>query len=547
MDMWTQTYDPLDMLWGSAVIALVPIVFYFVALTKLNLKGHIAGTLTALIAAAIAILFYGMPWTMALAAAIQGFAFGLWPIAWIIIGAVFLYKMTVKTGQFDIIRDSIVSITSDQRLQLLLIGFSFGAFLEGAAGFGAPVAITAALLAGLGFKPLYAAGLCLIANTAPVAFGAMGIPILVGGSVGGVDPFLVGAEAGRVLTLVTLLIPFWVVGIMDGWRGIKETWPAALVAAVSFAFGVLVSSNLIGYELPAILGSLFSLISMTLFLKVWRPKRIFRFDGQEPEQAAHRYSAGAVFRAWLPFIILTLVVILWNLPFFKALFAKDGALAWSTIRFSIPYLDELVVRTPPITPVPAPYPAVFTLNLIQATGTAILVAALLAMLVQRTSVKLGVTTFIEVVNDLKKPIWTIGAVVAFAYLCNYSGLSSTLALALSHSGQAFTFFSPVLGWLGVFLTGSDTTSNALFSGLQAVTAQQVGVSEILLVAANTTGGTIGKMISPQSIAVATAAVGLIGRDGELFRFTLKHSVLLVALVGLLTTIQAYLLPGTIPS
>ncbi|MEA4836770.1 MAG: lactate permease LctP family transporter [Rhodospirillaceae bacterium] len=547
MNSWTQIYEPLGSVGVSTLVALIPIIFYAAALTVLNLKGHIAGTLTMLIAATIAILVYGMPWTMTLAAALQGFAFGLWPIAWIITGAVFLYRMTVKTGQFDIIRDSIVSITSDQRLQLLLIGFSFGAFLEGAAGFGAPVAITTALLAGLGFNPLYAAGLCLIANTAPVAFGGMGISVLVGGAVGGVDPFLVGAQSGRVLAPMILLVPFWLVFIMDGWRGVKETWPAVLVAASSFTLGVVLTSNLIGFELPAILGSLSSLVSMTLFLKFWQPKRIFRFDGQQPAKDSHHHSPGKIFWAWLPFIILTLVMILWNMPFFKALFAEGGALAWSTIRFSMPYLDGLAVRTPPITPTPTPYPAIYSLNLIQGTGTAIMTAAILAMILQRTGPKLGATTFIEVTLDLKKPVWTIGMVVALAYICNYSGLTSTLALAMAHTGPAATFFSPILGALGVFLTGSDTASNALFCGLQAVTAQQVGVSDILLVAANNTGGTAGKMISPQSIAIAAAAAGLVGREGSLFRFTLKHSFLCMVVIGALTTIQAYLLPGTIPS
>ena len=547
MDSWTQIYEPLGTVGVSTLVALIPIVFYAVALTALNMKGHVAGTLTTLIAAAIAILVYGMPWTMTLAAALQGFAFGLWPIAWIITGAVFIYRMTVKTGQFDVIRDSIVSITSDQRLQLLLIGFSFGAFLEGAAGFGAPVAITTALLAGLGFNPLYAAGLCLIANTAPVAFGGMGISVLVGGAVGGVDSFLVGAQSGRVLAPLIFLVPFWLVFIMDGWRGVKETWPAVLVAAASFTLGVVLTSNLIGFELPAILGSLSSLISMTLFLKFWQPKRIFRFDAGQPAGDAPRHSAGKIFWAWLPFIVLTLVMILWNMPFFKALFAEGGALAWSTIRFSVPYLDGLAVRTPPITPAPAPYPAIYSLNLIQGTGTAIMAAAILAMTLQRTGPKLGLVTFAEVIRDLRKPVWTIGMVVALAYICNYSGLSSTLALAMAHTGQAATFFSPILGALGVFLTGSDTASNALFCGLQSVTAQQVGVSDILLVAANNTGGTAGKMISPQSIAIAAAAAGLVGREGSLLRFTLKHSLLCMTLIGVLTTIQAYLLPGTIPS
>jgi L-lactate transport len=545
---WTQVYDPLGTLWLSALVAAIPIIFFFIALTAFNLKGHVAGTLTALLAVAIAVAVYGMPFPQAIAALAEGFAFGLWPIAWIVIGAVFLFKLTVKTGQFEIIRSSIVSVTSDQRLQALLIAFSFGAFLEGAAGFGAPVAITAALLVGLGFKPLNAAGLCLIANTAPVAFGAMGIPILVAASVSGVDAFKVGAEAGRVLSVLILFVPFWIVAIMDGWRGVKETFPAALVAGVSFVVGMAISSNFIGPELPAIIGAVLSMACLTLFLKVWRPKRIFRFvdDGQGPNDA-RRYAAGEVLAAWLPFIILTVVVTAWNLPFFKALTSAGGRLAGANLTFAWPYLDQLVMRAPPVAPTPTPYPALFSLNFLSATGTAILFAAVLSLVfAKRGAVKIGVGAFFEVLNDLKKPIWTIGAVVAFGYVCNYSGMSTTLALLLSRTGDLFTFLSPIVGWIGVFLTGSDTSSNALFCGLQAITAHQIGVPDVVLVAANSTGGTIGKMISPQSIAVATAAVGLVGYEGSLFRFTLKHSLLMVVVVGLLTALQAHVLTGTIP-
>ncbi|PKU22442.1 lactate permease LctP family transporter [Telmatospirillum siberiense] len=546
MQTWTQVYDPLGNLWLSSLVAALPIIFFFLALTVFKMKGHVAGTVTVVIALLVAVLFYHMPVTTALAAVGDGFCFGLWPIAWIIIAAVFLYKLTVKTGQFEIIRSSIVSVTEDQRLQMLLIGFSFGAFLEGAAGFGAPVAITSALLVGMGFEPIYAAGLCLIANTAPVAFGAMGIPILVGAQVAGVDAFRMGAEAGRVLAVLTLLVPFWVIFIMDGWKGVKETWPAVLVAAVTFDVGQLLASNYIGFELPAILGSIFSLIGTAIFLKFWKPKNIFRFKHSKAAGENKTYTGGQIFMAWSPYIILTLSVVLWNLPFFKVLFAKGGALYETTITFAVPYLDKMVLKAPPIAKVLTAYPASFSLNLVSATGTAILVAAVVSMMVVRAKVSMGVSTFFEVLNDLKKPIWTIGSVVAFAYVCNYSGLSSTLALMFAESGSAFTFFSPVLGWVGVFLTGSDTSANALFCALQGATAQQIGVSDILLVAANTTGGTIGKMISPQSIAVACAAVGMVGRESELFKFTLKSSLFFVIIVGILTTIQGYLLPGTIP-
>jgi L-lactate permease len=546
MQTWTQVYDPLGSLWLSSLVAALPIIFFFLALTIFKMKGHVAGTITVVIATLIAVFFYHMPIVTALAAVADGFCFGLWPIAWIIIAAVFLYKLTVKTGQFEIIRSSIVSVTEDQRLQMLLIGFSFGAFLEGAAGFGAPVAITSALLVGLGFNPIYAAGLCLIANTAPVAFGAMGIPILVAGQVAGVDAFRVGAEAGRVLAVMTLLVPFWVVGIMDGWKGIKETWPAILVAAITFDIGQLLASNFIGFELPAILGSIFSLVGTAVFLKFWKPKNIFRFKDDKQVKSTKTYTSGEVFMAWSPYIILTLSVVLWNLPFFKVLFAKGGALFETTFTFAVPYLDKMVIKVPPIAHAATAYPASFSLNLVSATGTAILAAAIVSLVLIRAKVSLGVSTFFEVLNDLKKPIWTIGSVVAFAYVCNYSGLSSTLALMFAESGNSFTFFSPILGWVGVFLTGSDTSSNALFCALQGATASQINVSDILLVAANTTGGTIGKMISPQSIAVACAAVGMVGGESELFKFTLKSSLIFVVLVGIITTLQAYVLQFTIP-
>ena len=548
MQVWTQAYDPLGSLWLSALVALIPIIFFFVALTTFNLKAHVAGPITAGIAVVIAVAVYGMPAPQAAAALANGFAFGLWPIAWIVIAAVFLFKLTVKTGQFEIIRGSIASVTSDHRLQALLIAFSFGAFLEGAAGFGAPVAITAALLVGLGFEPLYAAGLCLIANTAPVAFGAMGIPILVGASVAGLDPFKVGAEAGRVLSILILLVPFWIVAIMDGWRGVKETFPAALVAAVSFVAGMALTANFVGPELPAIIGSIASLACLTLFLKVWRPKRVFRFaNAGPPPRPTQRYGAGQIFAAWLPFVILTLAVTAWNSPAFKALVGKGGALAGTNVTFAWPYLDKLVLRAPPVAPTPTAYDATFSLNLLSATGTAILAAAVLSLLLaRRGGVRVAVAAFIEVLDELKKPILTIGAVVAFAYVCNYSGMSTTVALLLARSGRVFVFLSPVVGWIGVFLTGSDTSSNALFCGLQALTAQQIGIPDVVLVAANSTGGTIGKMISPQSIAVAAAAVGLVGQEGALFRFTLKHSALLVAIVGLMTAAQTYMFPATIP-
>ena len=552
MQPWEQLYDPAGNLWLSSLIALLPIAFFFVALAVLRMKGWIAGTITVAIALAVALLFYRMPVAQALGAAGFGFLYGLWPIAWIIIGAVFLYKIAVKTGQFAIIRASILSVTEDQRLQMLMVGFAFGAFLEGAAGFGAPVAITAALLVGLGFKPLYAAGLCLIVNTAPVAFGAMGIPIIVAGQVTGLDAFEIGQMAGRQLPFLTIIVLFWIMAIMDGWRGIKETWPAVLIAGGSFAIAQYLTSNFIGPELPDITASLASLVCLTLFLRRWQPKRIFRFeteasaDAAAQAAAAPRYSAGQIAKAWSPFLILTAMVTLWSIKPFKALFAAGGPLESWVLKLPVPGLDQLVQKMPPIVNAPTAYEAVYKFDAFSATGTAIMLAAVIAIIYLRMPVRAAVRTFGETVNELKMPIYSIGMVLAFAFIANYSGLSATLALALAHTGKAFTFFSPFLGWLGVFLTGSDTSSNALFSALQATTAQQIGVSEVLLVAANTTGGVTGKMISPQSIAIACAAVGLAGKESDLFRFTVKHSLIFTVMVGLITTAQAYWLTWMIP-
>lgn len=557
METWTQVYAPLGSLGLSALVASLPIIFFFIALAVLRMKGHVAGTITVAIALAIAVLVYQMPVDMAFAAAGYGFLYGLWPIAWIIVCSVFLYKVTVKTGQFDIIRASVLSITEDQRLQMLLVGFSFGAFLEGAAGFGAPVAITAALLVGLGFNPLYAAGLCLIANTAPVAFGAMGIPILVAGKVTGIDPFLIGKMAGHQLPLLSVIVPFWLVFMMDGFRGVRQTWPAILVAGGSFAVTQFFTASYVGPELPDITSALVSLICLTLFLKVWHPKENFRFanDGSTKGVCVARtgksgstlgFTGGQVFKAWSPFIILTAMVTVWSLKPFKMLFDKGGALAGLVFKWEVPHLHNLVIKAAPIVASAKPYEAIYKLDILSATGTAILISALISIALLRMKPAEAARTFAEVVLELKRPIYSIGMVLAFAFVANYSGLSSTLALVLAGTGALFPFFSPFLGWLGVFLTGSDTSSNALFCSLQATTAHQIGVSDTLLVAANTTGGVTGKMISPQSIAVACAAVGLVGKESDLFRFTVKHSLMFATMVGIITYIQAYYLTGMIP-
>lgn len=570
MQVWNQVYLPLGGVGWSALAAGAPIILFFVSLAVLRLKGHVAGALTLTLALVIAIAVYGMPAERAFASAAYGFAYGLWPIAWIIVTAVFLYKIVVKSGQFDVIRSSIVALTDDQRLQMLLIGFSFGAFLEGAAGFGAPVAITAALLVGLGFNPLYAAGLCLIADTAPVAFGALGIPVIVAGQVSGLDPMAVGAMAGRQLPFLSFFLPFWLVFVMDGVKGVRETWPAALVAGGSFALVQFFTSNYIGPELPDVTSALASLVALASFLKVWRPLRAREAaraqrlvsagggalalggmpgglggaratGGREPSP----YSFAQIARAWSPFVVLTVMVTIWSMKPFKALFAKGGALAFTTLQFHVAHLDKLTQKMAPVVAHPTPVPAVFNWDLLAATGTAILLSAIVSMAILNVPARTGVRTFFEVLKDLKRPVLSIGLVLAFAFVENYSGMSTTLALLLAGTGAAFPFFSPLLGWIGVFLTGSDTSSNALFCSLQATTAQQIGVPSTLLVAANTTGGVAGKMISPQSIAVACAAVGLVGHEADLFRFTLRHSLFFALVVGVMTCVQAYWLTGMI--
>ncbi len=543
METWIQNYTAVGgSLYLTAAAALLPIVFFFAALTVLKLKGYVAGFFTLLISILVAIFAFGMPAGMALSSAAYGFAYGLWPIAWIIVTAVYLYKITVKTGQFDIIRSSVISITEDQRLQMILVGFSFGAFLEGAAGFGAPVAITAALLVGLGFNPLYAAGLCLIANTAPVAFGAMGIPIIVAGQVSGLDAYHIGQVAGRQLPILSVIVPFWLIAMMDGMRGIKQTWPAVLVAGVSFAITQFLTANFIGPELPDVTSALVSLICLSLFLKKWQPSEIFTFQGMKQPEArkASEYSTGQIVKAWSPFAILTVFVSLWTMKPLKTFLDS-----FSLIEIKWPGLHNLVMKAAPVVKDPTPYAAVYKLNLLSAVGTSILLASIVTIILLKMKPAEAVKTFFETLHELRFSILSIGLVLGFAFVANYSGLSSTLALVLAGTGAAFPFFSPFLGWLGVFLTGSDTSANALFGSLQASTAHQVGISPELAVAANTTGGVTGKMISPQSIAIACAAVGLAGKESDLFRFTVKHSLIFCTFVGILTTLQAYVLPWTL--
>ncbi|WP_120976337.1 L-lactate permease [Helicobacter pylori] len=541
-----QVYDPLGHIWLSALVALSPIALFFISLIVFKLKGYSAGFLSLVLSIIIALFVYKMPAQMVSASFFYGFLYGLWPIAWIVIAAIFLYNLSVKSGYFEILKESILSLTPDHRILVILIGFCFGSFLEGAIGFGGPVAITAAILVGLGLNPLYAAGLCLIANTAPVAFGAVGIPITAMASVVGIPELEISQMVGRVLPIFSIGIPFFIVFLMDGFRGIRETFPAVAVTGFSFAIAQFLSSNYLGPQLPDIISALVSLIATTLFLKFWQPKHIFTSNGKEPTINTEKHHICKVVVAWMPFVLLTITIIIWTQPWFKALFKEGGALAFSSFAFEFNSISQKVFKTVPIVTEATNFPVVFKFPLILTTGTSIFLAALISMLVLRVRVSDALSVFGETLKEMRYPILTIGLVLSFAYVSNYSGISSTLALALTHTGLAFTFFSPLIGWVGVFLTGSDTSSNLLFGSLQQLTAQRLHLPEVLTLTANTVGGTLGKMISPQSIAIACAAVGLAGKESDLFKFTVKYSLIFVAIMGVVISAIAYLIPEVVP-
>ncbi|EGW40727.1 lactate permease LctP family transporter [Desulfosporosinus sp. OT] len=545
---WTQNYAALGNSIGLTALAVsLPIFYLFWALAIKRMKGHIAGSTTLLFTIVDVMLVYKMPLGTALSASALGILNGLFPIAWIIVTAVFLYNLTVEAGQFEIIKSSIASLSSDRRLQALLIAFSFGAFLEGAAGFGTPVAISGAILIGLGFEPLYAAGLCLIANTAPVAFGGIGVPIITAGAVTGVNANIISAAVGRQLPFLSVFVPLYLIILMAGWKGAKEVLPAIAVSGVSFAVAQWWSSNFLGPLLPDIIASLFSLISTVILLKVWKPKNIWRFPSESGEKVAEfkKYTTSQIIKAWSPFAVLTVMVGIWGTSSFKDLIGKN--LKWFVNIPHWPGLDGLVLKTMPIVSKPTVYGAGYKWDFFAAAGTAILITSLITMLILGISPARGAKVAGSTVKTLVYPIITIGSVLGFAYIANYSGLSYTLGLLFAQTGHAFPFFAPVLGWLGVFLTGSDTSANALFGQLQQVTAQQIGVNPVLTIAANSSGGVVGKMISPQSIAVAAAATGLVGRESDLFRFTLKHSLFLLLIICAMTYLQAYVLQGMIPT
>lgn len=544
---WTQDYAALGGSLGLTALAVsIPIIFLFWALAVKGMKGYVAGLITLAITIVDVIIVYKMPVTLALSATAYGMLYGIWPIAWIVVTAVYLYNLTVVSGQFEIIKSSIASISNDRRLQALIVAFCFGAFLEGAAGFGAPVAITGALLIGLGFDPLRAAGLCLIANTAPVAFGAIGAPIIAAGAVTGMGDFVISQAVGRQLPFISVIIPLYLVVLMAGWKSAKEVMPAILVTGVSFAVAQWWSSNVLGAYLPDIISSLFSLVCTTVFLRFWKPKTVWRFphERDKEEPVAQKYTGGQIAKAWSPFVILTAMVTIWGLPSFKTLVLDQLHLV---LKFSWPGLDGLIYKAAPIVAKPTVYGAIFKWDFLSAGGTAILIAAIISCFILGIKPGTAVKVFGDTLKQLKFPVINIAAVLGFAYLANYSGLSFTLGLFFASTGAFFPVLSPVLGWLGVFLTGSDTSANALFGKLQQVTAEQVSINPVLTVAANSSGGVVGKMISPQSIAVAAAATGLVGRESDLFKYTVKHSMIMLVAVIVIIVLQAYVVPGMIPT
>ena len=537
--MWTQVYNPTGNAVLSALLAAIPLFALFYMLAVRRSKGHYAAAVAVVLSAILSVFVWGMPMGTAASSFLYGAAFGLFPIVWIVVTAVWVYNMTVESGEFEYLKQSLANLTDDRRLQAIFIAFAFGAFLEGTAGFGTPVAITAAMLVGLGFKPLYAAGVCLIANTAPVAFGAIGVPIIVAGQVSGVSDMTISAIVGRQLPFLSIIVPLWLCVLMCGFKRSMEVLPAIAVAGVCFAGSQFLFSNFHGPTLPDIMSALITIIGLVVLLRVWKPATTWRLEGESDEAAISGgapISFGVVLRAWSPYIILAVMVFLWGLPQFKNLL---NAVPGAVLTFGWPGLDGMVMKTTPIAPADTVYGAKFTLNWLSAGGTAILLAGVFSVpLMPGYGYGKAISCFFRTIYMLRFPILTIAMILGLAYLMNYSGMSSTLGIAFTLTGGFFPLFAPLLGWLGVFLTGSDTSSNALFCGMQRNTAEVVGMYPELAVASNSSGGVTGKMISPQSISVATAATNMVGQEGDLFRFALPHSLAMTVCICILTWLQA---------
>ena len=556
--MWQHNYEPIAGSLGvSAVAAAIPIVVLFVMLGVLRRPAWMSAMTALASALLVSLVGYGMPASLAVVATLYGAAYGLFPIAWIVFCSIMLYRLAVDTGKFEIIKDSVGSLTDDRRLQAMFIAFSFGAFIEGAAGFGAPVAVSGAMLAGLGFNPFYAAGICLLANTAPVAFGSIGIPIITLANVTQLPVMQLSAMVGRLCAMISIVIPGYLIVVMAGRKRAMEVLPAIVACGVSFAGMQLFVSNRLGPELTDIMSSLTCIIVMVAVLKLWKPKTIMRLEGDTPVSLTMaRHSGGAIVMAWMPYLLLVVFVLLWGEPGVKGMLDRfSNSLMPAFLPHSatvlngidVPGLHNLITRIAPVTPKPAPYAAVYTLNWVSASGTACFLATLAAALVLRVRPGRVVKIYVDTFRQLKLAMLTIACMLGLAYLMNYSGMTSTLGLALATTGVAFPFFSAVVGWLGVFLTGSDTSANALFGNLQVVTANAIGLNPILTASVNSAAGVMGKMISVQSIAVAVAATGMSTADeSRLFRFTIKHSILLMIAMGVISMLYAYVFPGAVP-
>jgi lactate permease len=540
---WHQVYDPLGSVPLSTLVAALPIVLLLGGLAVLRLRAHVAALLGLAAALAAAVIAFGMPAGLAGRTALLGTAYGLFPIGWIIVNVIFLYDLTCETGAFKIMQDSLTGVTADRRLQLLLIAFSFGAFFEGAAGFGTPVAVTAAILIGLGFAPLAASGLSLIANTAPVAFGALGTPIVALAGVTGLDIRQLSAMVGRQLPFFSLIIPFWLVWAFCGFKKTAEVWPALVVAGVSFAVPQFLISNFHGPWLAGVGAAVVSMAALVLFLLKWKPKTILASEGSTGEAAAPealpRHRAGDLLRAWLPWIVLSVFVFLWGIPQVKAFL--DGL---SVVRFPVPGLDGLVYRVPPVVAKETAEPAVFTFNWLTFTGTGIFAAAVVSGLLMGFSPRRLARAYGRTLKRVRFSLLTVAAMLSLGYVTRYAGLDATLGLAFARTGVLYPFFGTMLGWLGVALTGSDTSSNVLFGSLQKISAGQLGLSPVLMASANSSGGVMGKMIDAQSIVVASTATRWYGHEGEILRYVFLHSLVLAALMGLFVLLQAYVFPFT---
>ena len=539
--VWQQIYDPMGNANLSAVLAALPVLFFLLALTVLKLKGLTAALLAMAVSAAVSLLVFGMPFDNIAGAALLGVANGVFPIGFIVLMAVWLYKLAIRSGKFEVIRGSIATVSEDQRIQVLLIAFCFGGFLEGAAGFGVPIAICAALLVELGFRPLKAAMLCLLANAASGAYGAIGIPVLVGAQQGGVDLTDMSLMLIALVQVGTVFVPAGLVWVLDGWRGVRETWPVLLFVGLVFSGVQTLTLYFLGPELTDIVAPLATMAALAGFMRLWQPRRVYREANARPSSTSYG-SIRDVLLAWSPFYILTAVILVWSLPAFKALFAAGGALAGTVMHLPIGLLHQRVQELPPLVASARLLPAVWNVGLINASGMAILIAALLTIL---SSKKLsGAAALGELraaVRDMWRPLATVSLVMAVAYVTNFSGASSTIGIALAQAAGLFPLLSPIIGWLGVFMTGSVVNSNTLFAHLQAVTAAQIGTSPALLVAANTAGGVMAKLVSPQSIAIAEAAVKLVGQESAIMRTTLISSLGLLAWVCLCTLLISALI------